>query len=94
MLTKLLIAKGEPERGRQHLAVFTSACVSMAVAALSSAGAASAEGASSVCMGSSVEPVAEVTPSVIEEIDCEQKKKTELDEFCFLPFHFRYKNIF
>lgn len=45
----------------------------MAVAALSSAGAGSARGASSVCMGSSVELEAALTPSVIEEMDYEQK---------------------
>lgn len=60
----------------------------MAVAALSSAGAASAEGASSVCMGSSVEASAELAPSVIEEIDCEQKmnKSTTLAPLPFIPF--------
>lgn len=40
----------------------------MATAA-SSDGAASADAASSVCMGSSAELVAVLTPSVIEEID-------------------------
>lgn len=56
----------------------------MAVAALSSAGAASAEGASSVCMGSSVEAAAELAPSVIEEIDCEQKVKISSASFYFI----------
>lgn len=48
--------------------VFTSACVSIAVAP-SSAGAASADAASSVCIGSSEELAAVFTPSVIDEID-------------------------
>lgn len=51
----------------------TSACVSIAAVG-SSAGAASAA-ASSVCMGSSVELAAVLTPSVIEEIDCIEVKK-------------------
>lgn len=41
----------------------------MAVAACS-AGAASADAVSSVCIGSSVELAAVLTPSVIDEIDC------------------------
>lgn len=48
--------------------LFTSACVSIAVVP-SSAGAASADAASSVCMGSSVELAAVLTPSVMDEID-------------------------
>lgn len=45
----------------------------MAVAP-SSAGAASADAASSVCMGSSVELAAVPTLSVIDEIDCREIK--------------------
>ena len=42
----------------------------------SSAGAASADAVSSVCMGSSVELAAVLTPSVIDEIDWRETKKT------------------
>lgn len=48
--------------------LFTSACVSIAVVP-SSTGAASADAGSSVCMGSSVELAAVLTPSVMDEID-------------------------
>lgn len=61
----------------KHYSAFTSACVSIAVAP-SSAGATSADGVSSVCMGSSVELAG--VPSVIEEIDYkETKRKVKLN---------------
>lgn len=63
--------------------VFTSACVSMA-AGPSSAGAASADAVSSVCMGSSVELAAVLTPSVIDEIDWRETKTKYFEDDMFL----------
>lgn len=50
----------------------------------SSAGAASADAVSSVCMGSSVELAAVVTPSVIDEIDWRETKTKYFEDDMFL----------